>query len=517
MKEILAIEIATPFLRLARVEKKGSLFSIKELHLVPLTEADLVKQLYITPFKGKISSLLSNQEVLVRTSELKMKKSRYIQQALAFQAENSTLLPSNDFFSISHLIQKKKEGTSAYLCTISKKGLHHHLQFLQEIGIDPDFVLSKDLSLTAYMRWQFPHFSDGFVIDIAMNEICCLWIEKGILKKSYTLSEGIEALFSSFWQDRKKTFLFSEIEEAAKQIDLLQLKSNLNPHLFDKLSEMRQQISQTIHFFHRDAGQLPLIFTGITDAFIHLEPFFSLGFKELISNETFIRSNHPEYQKFAAPIGSAIHQLETPIQMRRHQFFPAKNWKTSGIYAVYLFLFSLFISAFFYFEGTYLLQKREEKIFFSLRQIEKSLNPSLKEEVFKNEAPSLEKWLSFVSLSNKESPYLLQAPKVSKVLDWLSHHNLWKKAKEEKEAIEIISLDYKLEEFPKIGNLKAPYLAKVEMELFIPNATRARQLHESLLQDEEMIDHLQDFSWEPLENSYLISFYLKNEKVPYAF
>ena len=62
------------------------------------------------------------------------------------------------------------------------------------------------------------------------------------IQRSHSIPGGIESLLSALWEDRKKILLQKEIEGIAKQIDLLQLKPHLTPHIAEKVKRVQTGI-----------------------------------------------------------------------------------------------------------------------------------------------------------------------------------------------------------------------------------------------------------------------------------
>ncbi|MBS0628702.1 MAG: hypothetical protein JSS30_00585 [Verrucomicrobia bacterium] len=94
-------------------------------------------------------------------------------------------------------------------------------------------------------------------------------------------------------------------------------------------------------------------------------------------------------------------------------------------------------------------------------------------------------------------------PKVHEVLTWLSTHPDL--------AVEssITQLRYDLVTAPKLGSDVKSYAATVDLELSLPSAKVARQFHEALLKDQEMIDQKNPIQWSGDHGIYRTKFYLK--------
>ncbi|HLB53429.1 MAG TPA: hypothetical protein VJK48_06965 [Chlamydiales bacterium] len=514
--QFLSVQIDKPFIRIAQIQKTRSGLAITSLQASSLFDLEHVKRLYTSNFTGQISSGISAQDLFIRPISLKIKHKRYLNRAIAFQADNTSFFPSSDFLFIPYITQKKKNEIDALFCTVSKDALRLHLEEMQKLKIDPDFVSSYDLALLHFVRWKIPSLTDAFVIDLGSSEWTCISIENRELKKSFSIPGGVQSLFAALWEDRKKILLINELEGVAKQIDLLQLKSHLNPHLSDCFDALRQELAKIIFSFHRVSGVKPVLFTGLIDAFGHFREFLMLAFKETVSEDSSFYHLDLEQQKFAISIGLSLQRAERPLQLRKDEFFPKKNWKQAGIFGILLILLSLGISASLYLSGITILEHRKEKLSHSLQTFTNKLDPEIKKEIFQGDTVTIEHWISRILASNQESPYVVRAPKVAEFLDWLFTHPSLLEAKKSGEPIEILDLNYKLEEYPKIDSHSLTYQAVVEIQFSSKSALLARQFHQALLTDSSMVDLSADLNWEVMQDTYCVSFSLKNPKVPYV-
>ena len=518
---ILGIHLDPPYVLAALIQKNRKGVEIRALRASFLYEPDNVKQLYIASgepkkarffdailpyFKGRVASGISAKDFLIRSIELKIANHRHIEEAIAFQSEATTHFNPKEIITIP-LLQKKEKGiTEALLFTAPRAALQNHLIELEKLEIDPDRVSVAPEALCQFVRWKFPHLADAFILDLGSHEWTCAWMEKGQLKKAHAISGGIESLLSALLEDRKKILLKKEIEGAAKQIDLLLLKPGLNPHLTQKLNELRQELSKVHFSFQRGAEKKAIVLTGRTNAFIHLSEFL------------FDSSESPlplslEEQKFAPALGLALAEANShPLQFRREEFFPRKNWRWLGFYALSLLTASFLLSSTLFYLGRRSIQSRKEEML-------NSLKPSLQKRKLPTEIGGVEekidRWISTVETNNKEYPYILQAPKVSEILSWLSSHPLLEEFKKEGDPIELKEIKYQLVKFPKIGSPKESYLAKVEIEFRFKNAMNARKFHEAIREGDDRVDPNLEITWDALHDGYRSSFFLKNRS-PHA-
>ena len=482
LMHILGVHLDSPHLRAALIYKGRKGIEIRNL-------SD-VKPLYIRQFRGRIATGIPTKDFLIRPMELKINGNRHIEEAIAFQSEAVNHFDPAEILSVP-LVQKKEKGNiEALLFTVPREALKKHLESLEKLQIDPDGVSTIPLALTHFIRWKFPQLLDPFIIDLGSSEISCVLMENGRLKKAHSIGIGVEHLLSSLLEDRKK-LLRKEIEGAAKQLDLLLLKPGLNPHLSASLNKLRGEIAKTFYSFCRE-GKREVIFTGRSDAFIH--------FREFIMEA----GNWPltlEEQKFAVAIGLGLEQTSShPLQLRREEFFPQKNWRRMGAYALTLLTSSLLLSALFLGFGIRSSHLRKTDMF-------RSLHVSNEEQI--------DSWISSIEKNNKEYPYILQAPKATEVLAWISSHPLLEELRKEGDPIDIRQIRYQLQSYPTIDAPKAPYLAKVEIEFQFKSGMNARRFHEALRKGDAQVNPKLEIGWDASNDGYRASFFLNNRS-PYV-
>lgn len=495
---ILGIHLDPPFIRCALIRKRNREIEIRSLKAFLLNEMENVKPLYIEEFKGRVVSGISSKDLLVRSIELKIGGNRHIEEAIAFQSEATSHFKPEEILTVPLLQKKEKGNAEALLFTVPRDALKRHLSELEKWEIDPDRVSSVALALCHFVRWKFPKLLNALVIDLGSSETTCAFLENGQLKKAHPVSGGVEALLAALLEDRKKILLKKEIEGAAKQLDLLLLKPGLNPHLTASLTELRQELTKIQYCFSRE--KIPVIFTGRTDAFIHLCEFLIEGSENHLTLEE---------QKFAIAIGLALEPTHSQsLQLRREEFFPRKNWRRLGLYAFSLLTASVLLSGLLFGFGVQSNVSRKTKLLNSLQaSTRKKLSGDVEEKI--------DHWIAAIETNNKEYPYIIQAPKVVEVFSWLSSHPLLEELKKEGDPIDLREVRYQLVKFPKIESPKEPYLAKVEIEFQFKSATNARKFHEALRRGDDLINPSLDITWDALNDAFRTSFFLKNRS-PYV-
>lgn len=481
-----------------------------------------VKLLYKKGFRGKIITGLSGKDLLIRHFSLKVKKKRHLEKALQFQSETTSHLPPDLVLSAALLYENKQEkNTEATYITALKEEIRSHLNFYSSLEISPDRVAAVPQALVRYALWKYPGLQKGFFVDLGSSEWTCLWIEKGRLKKSFSLSGGVEELLEALWEDRKKTLLQKEVEEVAKQIDVLQLKSQLNPHLYQKLTEKRKELAKVIYAFSRQSPSCPIFFTGRTDVFVHLREYLLESIQDAITTEKKLPPPLEEH-KYAISIGLALEETlpdDQSIQFLQHEFFPRKNWKKAGWFSLCLFLCSLLGSASLWTWSQYADRYQEQSMIQSIDKLLSRHDPELKASLMAEKHPVstiLRQWMKALEDIDKQPSYTLTVPKVAELLDWLSHHPLLTAFADQGDPIEWKNMSYRLVHFPKIGSLKEEYKVQVDLEFATNNSTNARKLHEALLKEDQFIDTKQAIGWEASSQHYKATFFLK-QRAPHDF
>lgn len=489
--QVLSIQIDRPFLRAALIDKGKNKIEIRALKSSFLSNPQNVKALYTPYFKGKIVSALSGKDLFFRLAELKINKSRHLEQLLSIQSEASSHFSAEEVLHVSHIPKKGKE---VLFISIVRERLKAHLEEMKELELDPDHVSAWPFGLVQYIQWKIPSLTDAFLIDLGSSEWTCVLMQQGELKKSYTIEKGVENLLSAFWEDQKRFLLLKELDTIAKQTDLSRLKPPDLPLFYKKLSEMKQELAKIIFSFHRLAGKQPVIFTGRIDAFLNFRTTLIESFHEVISAEC--NSSLPtEELKFAICLGIA---LNTSPQLRQEEFFPKKHWKKAGKKALFLFFTSLVFASSLFFLGMKASNRRQEHLLSSLQTSLHQWDPAAKKSSSDPEI-LLNQWNRAIQKYNKEYPYILQAPKVGEILPWLTQLL-------SSFELDIQQIRYQLIEFPS--------RTKIELEFQTKSPMNARKFHEFLLKGEEWIDG-EEISWETLNEGYRTSFFLKN-KGPYV-
>jgi|GEM_PF-1218963 len=487
----------------------------QEIEILALED---VKQLYKFNFRGKVTTGISGKDLLIRNVTLKIKKHRHLREALRFQSETTSHLAPEEILSAALLHENKKEKiTEATVVTVLRNVIKTHLTLYESFGITPDRVSAIPQALLRYALWKNPSLEQGFLIDLGSSEWSCIWIENKRLKKSFSLTGGVEDLLSALWEDRKKTLLHKEVEGVGRQIDLLQLKPELNPHLHKKIIEKRQEIAKVIYSFSQHSVPCPIFFTGRTDAFVHIREYLIESVQELIVAEKKLPPPSEEH-KYAISIGLGLEETvpsRDSLQFLQDEFFPKKNWRKTGFFSLLLLILSLLSSGFLTFWSQHNYNQKGQALVQSIEQLLSQYDPELKNELLENkEFPKkiIQSWVAAIRKNEQNASYLQPPPKVSELFYWISQHPLLKTFSEAGDPIEWKDIRYRLVKFPKIGSAQEIYQAQVDLEFHLKNPTNARKFHEALLKGDEWICAEEGIGWESVSAGYKASFFLKQRK-----
>lgn len=516
--QLLGLQNDSLVLRLALLKKGPSETRLEALHTIPLSNPESVKRLYKEWGKAKIATGLAAKDFILRIVPVQGAKPTLLAEAATFQAEATSHFPAQEVLAVPIYRKKGKNAGEVALFTIPKERLKNHLEEYQLYGIDPDTLSTYPSALCRFVQWKMPSLKEAVLVDLGSSAWTCVWMQEGELKKTYSIEGGTDSLLEAFAEDRKKQSISQEIEGAAKQIDLLHLKSQLNPCLSEKVLRLRQELAKVICAFQKGAPSKPILFTGQVDAFAHL-PSYLL---EAVAEEIEAECKTPyslEERKAAISIGLALEGAQKhPLQLRQQEFFPEKIWRRLGLFGIGSLLLSLLLSLSLCAWSLHWSQSRKSQMVQTLQTSLEQVDPFLAQKLFQegfSEEEALDRWFQAVQTHSRESPYLVKAPKVAQVLSWLSTHPILQELQKAKDPLQLRDFQYHLVQFPHIGSLKEPYLAKVELEFQVQEPLHARKFHEALLQGDAFVDPRLEMTWEVLSDSYRASFFLKNRS-PYA-
>ena len=488
--QVLGLYIDPPYIHLAVIEKRKNEVEVRSIKNFLLDQSANVKQLYIPAWKGQFATAIHS---LVRFIELPQGSAREIAKGIPFKVESLSPLPLSQ---VVYFVQSGKENNQLFV--VSKEKLQHHLQIWHQFGIQPDLTTSIAQAQLRFFQHKFPSTSNAILIHLGSNEWNCLQIQNHQIVRAHTIPVGINDLLHAFWEDRKKVLFESEIEGAAKQIDLLQLRSHLNPSLSKAIEKGKERLSQALSSFIQNDISMPVLFTGRVDAFHHLKKY--LTDLPTIGSELSIQE-----ALSALAVGIGIENFShTPIQFLTGEFYPKRFLRRMGRWAFASLCISILGSLSLAFIGSRLFTENQEEMATSLQMLLNRSENGLGDRLFKRtkeEGFALSAQL--IQQSLMPAYFLTNHYSVGQFLQKLTSHPLF-------DSIKVKELEYEMISYPKIGDEKAPYKVKIQMVLETENNVAARKFHETLLSGEWIADSAEEIRWDSSANSIVTSFTLRS-------
>jgi type IV pilus assembly protein PilM len=220
-----------------------------------------------------------------------------------------------------------------------------------------------------------------------------------------------------------------------------------------------------------------------------------------------------DLQSYALPIGLSLHALiedDHRIQFRQGKWVPVhqqqRKKRLASLYGALCIALSCIIGI----SGQVIFKAKERILVEKLHAL---LPPGMiQEELLSAEEirNQIWKWEKSLSPQKLSFPFLPTTPSVSDVLAWLSTHPVLTAADGgKKEGFEIKSLRYQMYKYPKLGESKDLYQAKVDLEFTANSPRLAREFHDALLKGDSIVDSKREIKWNAQNNAYFTSFELK--------
>ncbi len=494
---------------LLRKDKQG--LSVEVLKTILIDEN--VKPLYILDSildqkSYHLVTALDPSEVIFRKIHLPIADQKKALSALPFQLED--LLPYPPEQTILAPILKKvgKAATSAILFATQESSLMEHLSWAKELGLDPDQVTCAPIALYRIAKWLIPKEENACLFYWGETKSFCLCLNGSEIFLTQVLHFGLSHFFSALAQDFPEQSA-QELRALAKDPEWLLSQST--PHY----SRFKQEISQELARFsiflkNKQASndETKWLMLGECPAAFHLPLLFS----ETISPHL-LPALSPDIQHYALPIGLALNALaedDHSVQLLQGDWTPKHQLKKRKRFTtIYLALCAVLTCLTFI--CCHWITHKKEKIL-AEKLVEHLPLTISRDDLLSEEAIRMKVWEWEKSLASQKLsfPFISPAPTVSDVLAWLSTHpTLSDSEGEKKEEIEIKSVRYQLYKYPKLGESKDPYLARVELEFTSTSARLAREFHDALLKGDRLVNPKKEIKWVSQSGTYFTSFELQ--------
>jgi type IV pilus assembly protein PilM len=437
----------------------------------------------LPPTQNLLCAALPAVKTLMRPLTLSLVKPKEIEATFIHEAEPLFPFALEESIVDKIKISASKTETRLQVLATQKQDIAHYLEELQEISCDPEVLCPKAIALSHFAKQFLPEKEDPFVIiDISQKETCSLLVQGDALLSSRALPNGLDI----FGKEPLPT------DETLENIH----------------SYLREVARILISFQYEEPK--PLIFTGpIAEqpALIQLITSF------LKRPQALLESRVP--LSFAVPVGAALSAIFSQkklssCNLRKGEFAFTKSWSRWKKETIAYLCLMLAVSSSLLFLGNQFLEKQKapvvEKYLNLLAMLH--INPNQEElginQIFEN----LELIEQDLGKQTQDMPLHADVPRVSDLLAWLITHP---QIAGEGKAIKLESLAYTMSKRPEKGKLKEHYQVKVDLEFSAPNATQAREFHDSLLTPNAFIDPKSELKWSTQKGRWRASFILKDK------
>lgn len=453
-------------LRIAILTKKKSQITIQKFYTLT-NSPDSVKQLYrdlsIYDKNFIIATFLETRDVILRRLVLPLTEKRKVLATLPFQIESLVMTPNDSMVSVCiDRISKKSSSVGVFIT--SQSLFFKHMQSLEDKGLHTHFVSCSSSSLFRFITWAFPKQKTGIVIHIGSQEVLCLFYQENHLESAKAFSAD-------------PTYLQKNLEKY--QFFLTQKGWNTN---------------------------CPYVCIEETSSLVD---FKNLVGEIFVGEQLFLED--PNHHPYALVIGAALEAIaEDGSQVNFSQkMFMTKKTKQHFLKKTFYYLGACAVLNLTSLIGvqTY-LHKKQTALFAHIASILPKQKTSPKS--VQDWQEHLLSWKNKLSVQKLPFSLLPTVPKVSDVLAWISAHPAFINEGKAKDGIEVLSIHYQMLKYPTVDQKNIPYEAQVEIEFTASAPRLAREFHESLLKENQMIHTKKPVQWHAQGNKYRAIFTLKS-------
>jgi type IV pilus assembly protein PilM len=521
----LGLEKTSQFIKAAEVSLKGKILHIHRLIDIPLLDCE--KSTVHSLQKMPIATALEGCDVLVRSLQLPLRKTKDIDVALPFQAEPLLPYPVDQAILGRQIIDQTTDESKLTIFSIRKDLLQKHLNEWQQLNIEPEVVSCTQTALAFFAKQFVLTRHPYLILHLQDYWMTCLLVKEGKVLASYASFEGIQKIREAFGNEE----IFIREMQA----------ENLPENISETVQKLQQVIAKLIYAIFKELkGQSleGILLTGEVAQWPLLEKALTEKF-----NLPLLNLEESEKRRYAVPIGLAHEALPTNkkdlLNFRKKEFVYPHFWKQLKIpLAIYLVLMVILTLVFYFFEQSYLNYeeiKIKEKYMDLLAAMNKSYdsfeeaflakNPIATEKshgeisnIMQLQSQDLAERLEFLQKDLQVTPHTFplfaNIPKVSDVLAWLSNHPNVVRQKEDhsiESRLQIENFNYIMLKRPIQGKKQEHYQVKVELEFSSSNPTWAREFHDALIAPNDFVDPKGEVKWSTNRGRYRTSFFLRDK------
>lgn len=523
--------------------------SLEEDHVKPLYTTEQAEELKQLAEHNLIVTSANTQDILVRPLELKLKKDKDIEAALAFQVEPLLPYPAENAIIDKVLLSKDKEGSKLTVFAMRKDHLKEHLAQWDALEIEPEVISASPQALVLFTNHFIGNDLPLFIVHIGLDQSFGVLVDQGKLLAAQAIPDGVNLLIDALAQDKG-------IDQAKAYSQLIDpsfhpFQQQDKPAFKQALDNLRMSITRTIYslakqFKSKEINSIIVTGPGALVQGIAQNVSTSLNKTLLVPREELeFGASSKELLNFALPIGealSALPQCKDQINFRQQDFLYPEPWKRlkQPIFLYFMLCLGIAIALFLFGKAYVSYQEGELKQQYlnllsmmnkPYTALEKELNSKKPGGLDQNsEIPeintlSLEEIKSRLAYLEKDiqstpQTFPLQAnvPLVSDVLAWISSHPNFINKQQEKTndaltSMRIENFSYSMVKRPEPTKKQDRYQVKVEMEFSSPTPKMAREFHDALIAPNDMVDPKGEIKWNSNRDRYRTSFYLKDKTV----
>lgn len=433
-----------------------------------------------------LTGAVDSGQVLMRKLQLPVTQPKEVEEVYAYEAEQLLPYPGEEAVVTYEQVESQSSGTLITIFAVKRDYLSKELKEWDKWGVVPERVSAYPVALAALGQLLLPDHSLYFIFYVGATQSCCVLVKEGkaMAASASSLGEadlgqegGVANLVQ--WLTQARFSLSKQVEEA-ESADFVFFGEAVASEERRVLLEEKLNKPSLPPAFDRVRGALP-----------------------------------DEVRTFAVPIGLALlGEREKHPDFRKGEFAYPYLWKRALRALSRTFVLGLVLALALLAVGTLSLRRHMESIREGYANLEKvsevmSLNPQ--DDYQEADAQDLLFKLSDLRQGAESEGELFSlypnVPKVSDVLAWLN-------TLAQGRGIEMKRFSYRMVKRPTRAQPQESYQAQVELEIVAASPQQAREFHESLLEDNPIVDQTGRVSWSVSAGRYLASFRLKELYIP---
>lgn len=493
--------------------------------------------------KYLVSSGVKGSSVLVRFLQLPLTKDSDIETAVNFQVEPLLPYPIENALLASIRTGQQGQNTDLTVLAVRKDHLKQHLDSLQILGVEPEFVSCIPIAIARFSSLFETSPEPYIVIHLDEMSLTCALVKEGKLLTSYTHNQGVQPILNAFKEE------FKNEETPLMSYDFCSIDSTKTPLISQAVESLRSNATKTIYAILKDTkGNAP------TTLFLAGQGHLLNNLSDIIYRDLDMTVVTPkpnpqadlssqDLLKFSIPIGLGINALmpqREAINFRKQEFtfpYPWKRLKKTMIQ--YAFLSLLLAVSFFIFSHAYLKYEQAQAKLQYLELLSAIHKPyATFEEEYRQKHPQLDEngdpitpTLEALTTSDLKDrlhymqkdlkpavdafPFYPNVPRVSDVLAWVSTHpkviGTGHQGDTPTPLIQIENFSYAMVKKPDQKQRQEKYQVKVELEFSSTAPKWAREFHDALIAPNDIVDPKGEVKWNANKGKYRTSFYLKDK------